>query len=324
MRDDVKAFLALCVQTFDPPGPVLELGALQVPGQEGYADLRPLFPGRAYTGCDVVPGPGVDRVEDAAALGFPDGAAGTVVCADSLEHMADPAAALREMRRVLRADGCCLLAAPFVFPIHHPPDYWRFTPEGLARLLAPFGASAVFSLGDAQWPHTVCAVAVPSRSAAFAARAAALPAAWEASGQFDPLLPFVPLVSVARHDTGDVLLEPLEGNRDVRQAFECGAAGLCRVCVKVDVEGAREGRELALAIADAANPAVVLAEVRTRVHAPVRGRWVAFDMGPLAASAERRLLLRLSAPGDARHARVLPHVARDGTLSFEAFARRSS
>src|SRR5262249_42511724 len=117
MRDDVKAFLALCVRTFDPPGPVLELGAVQVRGQGGYADLRPLFPGRAYTGCDVIAGPGVDRVEDAAALSLPAGSVGTVVSADSLEHMAEPARAVAEMHRVLASGGICLLTAPLLFPV---------------------------------------------------------------------------------------------------------------------------------------------------------------------------------------------------------------
>jgi hypothetical protein len=324
VRDDAKAFLALCVRTFDPPGPVVELGALQVPGQEGYADLRPLFPGRAYTGCDVVAGPGVDRIADAAALDVAAASVGTVVAADSLEHMAEPARAIAEMHRVLADDGLCLLTAPFVFPIHHPPDYWRFTPEGLARLLAPFPAAAVFSLGDAQWPHTVCAVARRTAHPDFDGRAAALPAAWEASGQFDPLLPFVPLVSVARHDTGDVVLEPLDGSRVVTQAFASTADGLCRICIKVDVEGERAGRDLVLALADATAPQRVLAEVRSRVHAPVRGRWLAFQFSPLEASASRRFVVRLTSPAGATGARVLPHVSRDGTLSFEAFARREA
>jgi len=169
----------------------------------------------------------------------------------------------------------------------------------------------------------VCAVGVRSADATFVRRAAALPAAWEASGQFDPLVPFVPLVSVARHDTGDVVLEPLDGQRVVTQAFTCVADGLCRVCVKVDVEGDRDGRDLVLAIADAAAPDAALAEARVRVHAPVRGRWVAFEMGPLAASAGGRFLVRLTSPDGATAAQLAPHVARDGTLSFEAFARRS-
>jgi hypothetical protein len=108
----------------------------------------------------------------------------------------------------------------------------------------------------------------------------------------------------------------------VTQAFECAADGLCRVCVKVDAEGERDGRDLVLAIVDAMRPDTVLAEARARVQAPVSGRWVAFQFGPLAASAGRRFVVRLTSPDGGAVARLAPHVGRDGTLSFEAFARR--
>jgi hypothetical protein len=129
-------------------------------------------------------------------------------------------------------------------------------------------------------------------------------------------------VSVARHDTGDVVLEPLGGERAVTQAFDCDHDGLCRVCVKVDTEGARVGLDGVLALSVAAEPRTLGAEARARVHAPVRGRWVAFDVDPLTPSAGRRFVVRLRSPGGAPDARLLPHVGRDGTLSFEAFARR--
>jgi hypothetical protein len=50
---------------------------------------------------------------------------------------------------------------------------------------------------------------------------------------------------------------------------------------------------------------------------------VAFQFAPLAGSAGRRFIIRLSSPGGAAGARVTPHVARSGLLSFEAFAQRS-
>ena len=58
MRDHNKAFCRLVAETFDCPGPVFEFGSYQVEGQEGYANLRALFPGREYVGCDMRPGPG--------------------------------------------------------------------------------------------------------------------------------------------------------------------------------------------------------------------------------------------------------------------------
>jgi SAM-dependent methyltransferase len=324
MRDDAKTFIELFARAFEPPGPILEIGSLQTVGQEGYADLRAFFPGKAYTGCDLIAGPGVDRVTDAAALDLPDGSVGTVVAADSLEHVADPWRAAAEMRRVLAPGGLCAITAPFVFPIHHPPDFTRFTPEGMAWLLRAFAVVSVFSLGDAQWPHAVCAIAARSGGSAddFGAGCVRLLAAWDAAGRFDVLLPFSPVTSIARHDTGDVLLTPLGGTRVVTQELDCSADGLCRVDVKLDAEGEREGRQVGCTIADA-RTGEQLAWAATRVRPPVRGRWVAFQFPAIAGSAGRRLAIRVTSPEGSAGARIVLHVAREGTLSFEALVRRA-
>ena len=87
MRDHNKAFCRLVAETFDCPGPVFEFGSYQVDGQEGYANLRALFPAKNYVGCDMRPGPGVDRVEDVTAISLPDGSAGTVLCIETFEHV---------------------------------------------------------------------------------------------------------------------------------------------------------------------------------------------------------------------------------------------
>jgi hypothetical protein len=68
MRDSNKAFCRLVAETFDGPSPVFEVGSYQVEGQEGYANLRHLVPGQDDVGCDMRPGPGMDRVEDVTAL----------------------------------------------------------------------------------------------------------------------------------------------------------------------------------------------------------------------------------------------------------------
>ena len=323
MRDDAKTFIELFARSFDPSGPILEIGSLQTAGQEAYADLRAFFPGKAYTGCDLVAGPGVDRVADAAALDLPDGSFGTVLAVDSLEHVADPWRAAAEMHRVLAPGGLCAITAPFVSPIHHPPDFTRFTPEGMARLLGAFAAVSVFSLGDAQWPHAVCAVAVRGggRAEDFDAGRARLVAPWETAGRFDVLLPFSPVTSIARHDTGDVLLTPLGGARAVTRELDCAADDLCRVDVKVDAEGEREGRQVECTITDA-RTGEPLARAATRVRPPVRGRWVTFQFPAIARSAGRRLAIRLTSPEGSAGARLVLHVAREGTLSFEALVRR--
>jgi SAM-dependent methyltransferase len=139
MQECVRVFVQTVVAVCEPPGPVLEFGALQIPGLEGFADMRPFFPGRRYIGFDLRPGPGVDVRTDLTRCAVASGRAGTVLCLETLEHCADPAAAVAEMARVLRPDGLLLISVPFAFPIHeYPVDFWRFTPQGLDYLLRTF------------------------------------------------------------------------------------------------------------------------------------------------------------------------------------------
>ncbi len=156
MRDNVRAFASAAAQAFQPRGPIYEFGSYLVPGQEQLANLRPLFPGQPYIGCDMRPGAGVDQVEDLAELTIADSSAGAVVCLDTLEHVFEIRKAMDEMLRVLKPGGMMLISAPLDFRIHHhPDDYWRLTPSCVARLLAPLAANVVGSQGVEGHPHTV-------------------------------------------------------------------------------------------------------------------------------------------------------------------------
>jgi SAM-dependent methyltransferase len=156
MRDNVRAFAATAAQAFQPRGPIYEFGSYLVAGQEQLANLRPLFPGQQYIGCDMRPGAGVDRVEDLAELQIPDSTAAAVICLDTLEHVFEIRKAVDEMLRVLKPGGMILISAPLDFRIHHhPDDYWRLTPSCVARLLAPLAANMVGSQGVEGHPHTV-------------------------------------------------------------------------------------------------------------------------------------------------------------------------
>jgi SAM-dependent methyltransferase len=156
MRHHVRAFVAAAAEALALRGPVYEFGSYQVAGQDGQGDLRGLFPGTPYIGCDMRPGPGVDRIEDLAGLSLPDEAAQTIVCVDTLEHVLEPCRAMSEVIRVMRPGGVLLVAAPLDFHIHaHPDDYWRLTPSCLARLLSPLAVSLVGSQGVESYPHTV-------------------------------------------------------------------------------------------------------------------------------------------------------------------------
>jgi SAM-dependent methyltransferase len=163
MRPHIRAFLERCVQRLDCPEPVVEIGSQLPDGQEAIADLRPLFSGRTYIGCDMQAGPGVDRVEDIHHLTFPDGAIGTCVMSDTLEHVWDPIRALAEVHRAVKDDGVVIFTSVMHFPIHsYPNDYWRFTPEAFRDLAGAFATAAIFYCGDKNFPHTVAGVAVKS------------------------------------------------------------------------------------------------------------------------------------------------------------------
>jgi SAM-dependent methyltransferase len=156
MRDNVRAFVRLAAEAFDLGGPVYEFGSYLVDDQADRADLRPLFPGRQYVGCDMRPGPGVDRVEDLGGLKLADATARTVLCVDTLEHVFEARRAADEMIRVLAPGGALLITAPMDFRIHdYPGDYWRLTPSCIQRLLSPLPATIVGWQGVESYPHTV-------------------------------------------------------------------------------------------------------------------------------------------------------------------------
>jgi SAM-dependent methyltransferase len=147
------------VQAFPLAGPVYEFGSYLVEEQGSLANLRSLFPGRQYVGCDMRHGPGVDRIEDLEQLTLPDESIQTIVCVDTLEHVFDPPRAVSEMLRVLAPGGVILISVPMDFRVHdYPSDYWRLTPSCVSRLLAPLEASIVGWQGVENYPHTVLGI----------------------------------------------------------------------------------------------------------------------------------------------------------------------
>ncbi len=88
---------------------------------------------------DLLPFAGVDLCTDIHSLPFADGEVDAIVCTGVLEHIANPAAAVAEFHRVLKAGGSVFCTVPFLQGYHEDPvDYRRYTGPGLGQLFADF------------------------------------------------------------------------------------------------------------------------------------------------------------------------------------------
>jgi SAM-dependent methyltransferase len=69
-----------------------------------------------------------------------DGSYDGIFAVNMLYILRDPVATLRECRRVLRPEGGVVATFPFFFSEHpEPHDYWRWTREGVYRILDQAG-----------------------------------------------------------------------------------------------------------------------------------------------------------------------------------------
>ena len=156
MRQSVKDYLQKITRRYSVQEPIYEIGAYRVEGQEEFADLRSFFPGRAYVGCDMREGLGVDRVEDVHCLKIGRSSIGTVLIFDTLEHVENVHQAMEEIYRVLKPGGMVIMSSVMNFPIHdYPSDYWRFTPKAFELLLKRFPVYEVEFDGDHQFPEGI-------------------------------------------------------------------------------------------------------------------------------------------------------------------------
>jgi SAM-dependent methyltransferase len=88
---------------------------------------------------DAVAGDNVDIVGDIHAMPIEDNQYDCVFCTGTLEHVADPWQAVREIHRVIRPGGLVHIDVPFMQGYHaDPTDYWRFTIDGLRLLCRSF------------------------------------------------------------------------------------------------------------------------------------------------------------------------------------------
>ena len=98
--------------------------------------------GIAYKVLDYVDTYHPDIVGDIQQLPLADNSQEAVICEAVLEHVEDPIKSARELYRVLKQGGLCLVYVPFLYYYHaekgYYGDYWRFTDDGLRFLFKPF------------------------------------------------------------------------------------------------------------------------------------------------------------------------------------------
>jgi SAM-dependent methyltransferase len=110
---------------------VLDVGC----GDRPYRDLFP-----DAVGFDVPGNPHADLHGLIDSIPVENASFDVVLCLQVLEHVPDPAAAVRELRRVVRPGGRVLLSTHGIYPFHpNPDDLWRWTHQGLERLFLTNG-----------------------------------------------------------------------------------------------------------------------------------------------------------------------------------------
>jgi SAM-dependent methyltransferase len=93
---------------------------------------------------DIDPDSAADYQGTIEETGLPDQSIDLAICTQVLEHSIDPGQGLREICRILRPGGYLIASAPHIWFYHpHPSDNWRFTQEGLPRLVAACGLEPI-------------------------------------------------------------------------------------------------------------------------------------------------------------------------------------
>jgi SAM-dependent methyltransferase len=316
MRDHVKQFVRLVCEALTIPEPVVEIGARQAAGQEGFADLRSMFPGKDYIGCDLERGPGVDMLVDTHDLGFTEGTVGAVIMVDTLEHVADPLQAVQEVHRVLRPEGIALATSVMSFPIHSfPADYWRFTPSAFDLLFEPFAEKAVFYQGDPDFPHTVLAVARKAenldKKVALEHVADGLQAMWPEAVPAGPLIRFEPLIEAAVLDRQDQVLPEISTADSVSQTFRCPRDAMTRIDLKFSTHNRWNDGRITLSL-EQEDDGLWKPVGESRFHAVhvMDCVWVPFRLPRLMDSGGRRYRMTLTS-SDAQPGKAVSPYASD-------------
>ncbi len=166
MKESVRQFVEMVSKEISINEPIVEIGSFRVfrvPGQEQLANMRTIFTGKQFIGCDMRPGLGVDKIENGECLSFADSSVGTVLILETLEHVQNFFKVLDETYRILKTDGIVIMSSVMNSNIHdYPSDYWRFTPAAFQLLLDIFSIKIVGYHGSSDFPHSIFGIGIKS------------------------------------------------------------------------------------------------------------------------------------------------------------------
>ena len=150
LRNHILHFEGMIESALQQFATSLPAGARLLDAGAGEARHAALFTKQHYVGVDLAVGDAnwnygkLHCIADLAALPFAPLSFDAVLNIVTLEHLPDPARALREMARVMRPGARLLLAAPHEWEVHQSPhDYFRYTRHGLQYLLAQAGFAEI-------------------------------------------------------------------------------------------------------------------------------------------------------------------------------------
>lgn len=146
IRDHVLYFEGLIARQLRQFAASVPKGAMVFDAGAGEARHAALFAGRRYVAVDLAVGDAawnyasLDAVSDLCALPFRDAVFDAAINVVTLEHIHDPARALREIARTLKPGARIFLAVPQDWEVHQAPhDYFRYTRHGVDHLLRQAG-----------------------------------------------------------------------------------------------------------------------------------------------------------------------------------------
>ena len=146
LRDYLLHFESAIQQAVTRFSSELPPGALVLDAGAGEMSHALFFSKQRYIGVDLAVGDAswdygkLDAIADLTALPFRDASFDASINIVTLEHVREPACALREIARTLKPGGRLLLIVPHEWEVHQAPhDYFRYTRHGVAYLLDKAG-----------------------------------------------------------------------------------------------------------------------------------------------------------------------------------------